>query len=170
MSVCVFDVTPGGIVVQISRGEPSDTEWNAYLDCLVERDLGLRCAICFAYGASGPNTSQRKALSERTLHVWRRIPFAMISDSRVMRGVMTAINWLFNGKDVVSQAFSSSELEAAYRFLQLSPRDIEQVVALRTELAECAGRPSMAPPSSERIDSGTRGLKRTLSGPKAGAA
>jgi hypothetical protein len=167
MSVCVFDVTPGGIVVQISQGEPRDTEWNAYLDCLIERDRSLRAAICFAYGASGPNTHQRRALSDRTSHVWRHVPFAMISDSRIMRGVMTAVNWLLNSKEIVSRAFSSSELEAAYRFLQLSPTDIEQVAALRTQLAERTGRPSLTPLFSQPVESGERGSTHAANGQKA---
>ncbi len=136
MPVFLFEKTSSGVAVLTFDREPLDGEWQAYIRFLLANEESLKAVVCFAHGMSGPTSKQRKVHNDRTAALWEHVPFAMVSDSRIMRGVMTAMAWILKGSR--SQAFSPRDTLGAYRFLGLSPEDVDEVEALRARLGSRA--------------------------------
>ncbi len=133
MPAFLFGKTSSGVAVVTFDREPLDDEWEAYIRFLLANETSLEAVVCFAHGMSGPPSKQRRVHNDRTAALWEHVPFAMVSDSRIMRGVMTAMAWILKGSR--SQAFSPRDTRGAYRFLGLSADDVAEVEALRARHA-----------------------------------
>jgi hypothetical protein len=93
-------------------GPCTDEIWRQYLGT-VERmiDSGLDCTLaCFAHHADAPSALQRKAMAdfiERNQKVLERLDrFALVIDSVVHRGAITALSWLVK-KPFAERIFNS---------------------------------------------------------------
>ncbi len=128
MEAIVYDTTPGGVMVQIHYGAPSDEEWNAVVDHLEDCLPRLIGVLAIAVGESGPNTVQRARLNAVLEKMPEETHFALLSDSRVTRGILTAINWL-SGRQRQSHVFSADDLEGALETLRLTPAQAQEVRA-----------------------------------------
>ena len=126
MKTIVYDTTPSGVMVQIHYGTPPDEEWNAVVDHLEDRLPRLIGVLAIAVGESGPNAAQRARLSAVLEKMPEETHFALLSDSRVTRGILTAINWL-SGRQKQSHVFSADELEGALESLRLTPGQAQEV-------------------------------------------
>jgi hypothetical protein len=104
----------------VKHGPPTDVEWAAWLALLREhRGPQMRVVV---ETDSGPNAAQRRALAE-TLH-GVDVSFAIMTDSIVVRGIVTALAWL----GVRHCAFPLGQVQQATAYLGLTDDE-----ALRTE-------------------------------------
>jgi hypothetical protein len=133
MKTIAYDTTPGGVMVQVHYGTAPDEEWNAVVDDLERRLLELAGVVAIALGEGGPTPSQRERLNAVVSRMPEATHFALLSDSRVTRGILTAINWL-TGRHEQSHVFSADDLEGALRALRLTPEQSEEVRAMVEQL------------------------------------
>lgn len=124
-----YDTTAHGVLVQVHFGEPTDAEWTKMLGHMLERKDTLRAVLAVGQGDGGPTSRQRAELAETLKRMPRRLPFALLTDSRVARGVLTAINWLTK-KQNESRAFPLYDLDFAMTFLGLQAHEKNDVRAL----------------------------------------
>jgi hypothetical protein len=113
-----FGATRQGVMVQIYYAVPADPEWDDMLTFTAARRSSLRAFLAVARGGIGPTSKQRQRLAEVLKAFPLQVPFALMSDSRVNRGVLTAINWI-TGRGNVSRAFPVQELDPAFDFLKV---------------------------------------------------
>lgn len=111
---------------------PTDEEWARWI--ALSRDSGLmegRALIESEHGA-GPNAKQRKQMAEAILG--RDIRASILTESLVVRGIVTAIAWL----GIPQRAFPLGHYDEALNFLELNDTERERALAelsrLRTEL------------------------------------
>ncbi len=120
MGSFVYGFTKHGVMVQVHHGAPTDKEWSDMLAAIESRSKTLKSALAVSRSEASPSSKQREALA-RTLKATRSdLRFALLTDSRMARGVLTAINWL-TGNHGTTAAFSTRELEEALTFIQLTP-------------------------------------------------
>ena len=92
---------------------PTDEEWARWIALAIERSAeGVR-TIVESGGSTGPNAKQRKALAEALQGV--NIRSAILTDSLIVRGIVTAIAWL----NVSLRAFAPDQQREAADYLGL---------------------------------------------------
>lgn len=105
-------------VVQNDKN-PSDDEWDAYVaNVTAHLDTPNGAGLAFTDGGA-PNSKQRDHMRE-TLGV-RSPRSAVISDSVLVRGVVTALSW-FNPNTI---AFSPARARDAFAFAGLEPKHLD---------------------------------------------
>src|SRR5690606_22431133 len=94
------------IVMLHNAKPPPDDGWNEYLKVLAQRDVTQQGLLCLTAGGA-PNAAQRQALN----HVLKGRPFAraIVHDSVLVRGVVSAVSWFAPGVE----AFSPAALQKA---------------------------------------------------------
>lgn len=105
---------------------PAPSDWEAYLDTYAKNVEQLTGVLVVTEGGA-PNSAQRKQLSE----VYRRtrmVPVAIVCDSAITRGAITAFHWLGM---VTMVPFSPSQLDGAFEVVQASASTRAKI---RTEL------------------------------------
>ena len=113
--------TVGNVIVALhTANPPSEAEWAAYIAAVKTVDLREIRAIAFTDGGA-PNSAQRKALNEALKN--RACPGVVVSASTMVRSVVTALSW-FNP---LVKAFSPDRAADAYRYLNLTPAEIQAV-------------------------------------------
>ncbi len=127
MGAFVYGFTKHGVMVQLQLTPPTDKEWAEMLAAIESRSNTLKSALAVVRGEGGPSSKQREALARVLKSTRPDLRFALVTDSVLVRGVLTAINWLTN-KGNTTAAFPSRDLEAGLDFIQLSP---EEKVAVR---------------------------------------
>jgi hypothetical protein len=118
-----------------------DQEWSAYVEDMSRNADRMKGVIVFSAG-SGPNANQRKLVAE----MWKahgRMPIvAVISNSALHRGMITAINWIINTRmesglcaypsEEAHRALakmgviSASERQLVYQYLKTLAKGIKQ--------------------------------------------
>ncbi len=99
-------------LVAYGTADPTDEEWDAYLD-LVKHD-GIERTMQLIYTDGGePSAPQRQVLNE--LLRGRSVPVAVVSGSIRVRATVTALSW-FNRK---IRAFPPSALRDAIAYLEI---------------------------------------------------
>jgi hypothetical protein len=91
---------------------PTAAEWRGYMDFLLAHRYTLRAAVIFTEGG-GPTVSQRAEMHEK-LPEFSANKAAIITDSSVVRGIVTAFRWLGAVNWV---AFSPDRLQAALQYV-----------------------------------------------------
>jgi hypothetical protein len=138
-----YENTAHGVMVQVHTGPPMDAEWAAMLDFMVRHKATIKAVLTISQGDSGPTSKQRADLAESLKHMARRLPFALLTDSRVARGVLTAINWLTKRADE-SRVFPVDGMESALAFFLLDEPEKAAVRALVSKLGGLAPAPRVA--------------------------
>jgi hypothetical protein len=107
----VWQDAQGAVVIVVENAiAPTNAEWNGYCE-QVARAVSLANASGIAItDGGGPNTPQRGQIND--LLAGRQAPSAVISDSRMIRGIVTALSW-FNKK---TYAFSPNEIMKALTY------------------------------------------------------
>jgi hypothetical protein len=119
---------------------PSDAEWNQVLDfyrTYAQEHAGdfsaLRVLVIIDGG--GPNAKQRADLMSAKNKA--SVKTAILSDSKIIRGIATAFNWI-NG-DRSMRLFAPTDLSTALHFLDLPmdviPKLLHQLGDLDTQMA-----------------------------------
>jgi hypothetical protein len=115
-----------------SADPPSDEEWARYLEVSKTHFGSLRASVIITDGG-GPNSRQRALLIERYPE-FGPVPVAVVSDSAITRGIVTALHWL--GKNI--RAFRPTDLARAFEYLSVPVAEHEallhRVAVLRSEL------------------------------------
>jgi len=116
------------VLVVHTAAEPSDAEWGAYIAVLREvRPPDLNIFVVTDGGA--PNAKQRAAL--KAYQEGAQPPTAVVSTSRAVRGVVTAISW-FNAHIV---AFQPIEIDRAFDHVGVAAKERREWLARVQRLA-----------------------------------
>ena len=131
-----------GSLVLFVNGEraPDREEWKTYVAFLKERAAEhATVRLVVVSGSAGPDSVQRQQLADSVSA--KQLRTAVVSDSVVARGVVTAFRWY--GLDV--SAFKSSAIDEAYAYVGATP---DEVAWLRLGLA--AARADVGPRAASR--------------------
>ena len=90
---------------------PGDEEWNQHCKDLEAVHTSLRGVLIFTAGG-GPTSKQRERL--RSAVPSSLPPTAIMTDSALVRGIVTSINWFVNNPAL---AFDHQDLEGALRHI-----------------------------------------------------
>jgi hypothetical protein len=109
-------------------------EWFAFLEdtLAIARDLRVTTRVSMVYSVyAHPNASQRKAMSQffarHRIEKLERI--ALVTDSMVIRGALTAFNWIV--PDIRVSAFRSADAASGFQWL----REVSRFDEARARLA-----------------------------------
>lgn len=111
---------------------PTDAEWNQWIEHNAR--AVHRGTLALTEGGS-PNSAQRGRIADVVRGQTQ--PFALMTDSAVIRSVLTAFSWLL-GSGQAMKAFASADLEGALKWLkvEVQPERVHLAVArLRQALA-----------------------------------
>ncbi len=108
----------GNLVVLVhASAPPADAEFDEYIEFLAKQATPRTRILVFSRGGS-PNAVQRKKVAEvGDKYYGGDTPTAVMTDSPVARGAVTAITWLLSKNKMA--AFPLDKLEDALAFLQI---------------------------------------------------
>jgi hypothetical protein len=127
----VWQDAEGAVVVVVENNiAPTDAEWDAYC-----RHIAATLKVENASGIAitdggGPNTVQRGKVND--LLAGRQARSAVVSDSRMIRGVVTALSW-FNR---LTRAFSPAAIDRGLEFAGVRGERAKAVWKLVVQLDE----------------------------------
>jgi hypothetical protein len=104
-----------------------------------ERDISRLCVLVFSDGG-GPDAVQRDQLKQFYKKYGAGVRSSIISDSTLVRGVVTALSWL----NPVMKAFSPKDLRAALNHIGLGEKAGPEVLRLVAKWQEDEGAPPVA--------------------------
>jgi hypothetical protein len=123
----------GSLVLLIQAPiDPAAEEWEAFLDdtnAAMAENRG-RCRVLVFTAGGKPDAALRSRSLERGWKDNRRSPVAVVSDDRLVRGVITAFSWF--GLNI--RAVRPDRLEQAFTHLELSSQERDWVLARRDEM------------------------------------
>ena len=114
---------------------PSDQEWHAYVDDLAVNGSALKGILVYTAGG-GPNAAQRKYLAELWTRRGSMLTVALMSPSTVVRGMVTALNWVLP-KPI--RTVNPDTPDEAVRFLQLDAAESRAALAKLDEFRDALG-------------------------------
>jgi hypothetical protein len=131
------------------ESSPSSVDWDDYAE-LLSRSVGELTGILVVTDGAGPNGAQRGKINDLIKTCGGSFPTAVMTHSRVARGVVTALGW-FNPR---LRAFAPTELTAALAHLGTDPGQREKllrcIVRMRIELSARTGPHVVtSPPTTE---------------------
>lgn len=127
MATCKLDRLT--IAVHHSR-PPSDEEWNRWVALCAAQEGPIRVIVESHGGA--PNAKQRKTLSDAL--AGRDLRSAILSDSIVVRGVVTALAWL----GISLRAFPLDDYAGLAEYLEIPSDEIKVAIErLRVLRKQC---------------------------------
>ncbi len=136
----LFQTLVGDVrVVLQGAGSPTDAEVDRHIAEALAMAGSVRAVLVIAHGrdAAGPGAAQRARMARVGL---LRVPTAVVTESVLARGVMTAVSWL----GATIRAFAPEQLDQAYEFLDISApartRIPAQIEAMKAELLGHARR------------------------------
>jgi hypothetical protein len=129
-------VIPGVVAVAVNTNEaPSDKDWDAYLADVAAQIHTIKGVLAYSESV-GPSASQRARVDEAYKSTQVELKTAIMSGSRVVRGVVTALNWALGGK---VRAFSTQDFTGAADYLQLDDEEQLKTRVVLKQLARSAG-------------------------------
>jgi hypothetical protein len=111
------------IVLVHSDKAPSPAGWNEYLDLVEQSREQMRCTLVHSIGGA-PDAKQRadlKVVYQRSFS--KEPPVAVLTTNAFARGVVTTLGWFYGN----IRAFSPFELEAALRWLAVTPKNATEI-------------------------------------------
>lgn len=112
--------------------DPTAEEWEGFLDdtSAAMADNRGRCRVLVFTAGGKPDAAQRSRSLERGWKDSRRSPVAVVSDDRLVRGVITVFSWF--GLNI--RAVRPDRLEEAFTHLELSSEERAWALARRDEM------------------------------------
>jgi hypothetical protein len=102
------------LVMHVSRSTPSEEDWSEWIARSTKVDYR---ALLIATSGGSPNSAQRARLADAINKLGRPLPSTvLLTDSALMRSVMTAFSWLL-GRDQRMKALPPSALAEALHWL-----------------------------------------------------
>jgi hypothetical protein len=118
-------------------GRPTDGEVDQHIAEALVMAGAVRAVLVIADGpdAEGPDAAQRAKMARAGL---LRVPTAVVTESVLARGIMTAVSWL----GATIRGFSPQQLFQAYEYLKISgPVRARIPKQLQARQAELQGMP-----------------------------
>lgn len=115
------------------NGQPTDAEMGEHIEEAIRMAGFVRAVLVVAEGpsAAGPDARHRAKMARAGL---LRVPTAVVTESVLARGIMTAVSWL--GAPI--QGFAPAQLSRACDYLKVSSsvraRITDRLEAMRAEL------------------------------------
>ncbi len=125
----------GSLILYVNGDQAPDRgEWKAYVEFIAERTkLHSKARLLVVAGSGAPDAVQRKQIADAV--TTKQVRSAVVSDSMVARGIVTAFRWY--GLELDS--FKVDAIGDAFRYLSATPDEIEwlqrTLTAMRTALA-----------------------------------
>jgi hypothetical protein len=88
----IFKEWTGVLLCVHGPTDPRPEEWAAYVEYCLQLPASCNKALVVTDGG-GPNATQRRVLQERYLSQHKEYLVAVMTDSSVVRGIVTALNW-----------------------------------------------------------------------------
>jgi hypothetical protein len=128
-------VIPDVVAVAVNTDmDPSDEDWDAYLKDVITHVNGLKGVLVYT-PRSGPSAPQRARANAAFEASKADIPTAVMTGSRMVRGIVTALSWALGGK---IKAFAPDDFQGAVDFLELAPDDQLKTKVVLKQLARAA--------------------------------
>jgi hypothetical protein len=131
-----FRVIEGVFVVVHGKANPEDDEWTDYLEYYKQFGRNSLKTLILTEGG-GPSTKQRGQMNEALQGSTPII--ALCTDSKVVRGIVTAISW-FNSN---IKAFPREQTQAALAYLSVNDQQakyiLDRIPALENGITAKAG-------------------------------
>jgi hypothetical protein len=102
------------VILVHSEAAPSDKDWGKYIDFIKAQKRPETKILVVGKGGPPPSAAQRAKLA--TVFEKSGVPTAVLTDSQISRGVVTALNWIFPQK---LAAFPTARLEDALIYVGL---------------------------------------------------
>jgi hypothetical protein len=129
--VAIVKLQSGLMLAIYGDGTPESGEWKDY--CTVMSTMGDTDNMLIFSAGGGPNLMQRRDLEQITNRL--RGSVAVVTSSRVARGIVTAISWV--KKEI--KAFNPDQRQAAFDYLRLEPKQAEEAMRVALELSRELG-------------------------------
>ncbi len=125
--VCV-----GPLSLSVVSNSMSDEAWQSMLDWSAQNLAGV--SVNLGYQVAGSVTSKQRQMASAGSNALKRI--ALLTDSVVIRGTLTAYGWLTRGQSQY-QAYAPQDLEAGLAWLaEVATFDDAAAAAAITELCQ----------------------------------
>ena len=128
-----YDKTEHGFMVHVVPDSPSDADWRKLLDYLLAHKDKLKGTMVFVHGDGALTAKQRSGLAEVIKVMRPGFRSAVLTSSRVTRGILTALNWLTKKQDD-SCAFPLNGFDDAAVFLGMGVPEKQAARALADKL------------------------------------
>lgn len=139
----LLSVRSGSLVLLVqAAADPAMEEWDAFLDDTVAAMAEHRgvCRVLVFTAGGKPNAAQRSRSLDRGWRMNPRSPVAVVSDDRLVRGVITVFAWF--GLQI--RAVARDRVEAAHAHLGMTGEEVAWATAERRKLEEQLGGASSA--------------------------
>ena len=129
-------VIPDVIVISVHPDiPPSDEEWDSYLDEVVQHVNNVKGILVYSESV-GPSAPQRARSNAAFKRANAKVQTAIMTGSRMVRGIVTALNWALGGK---VKAFSTTDYAGAIDYLDLTNEEQLKARVVLKQLARSAG-------------------------------
>jgi len=125
-------------VIVHTEARPTDDAWNGWLDTYRMRMTELRGVLIYSLGG-GPDAEQRRRLLDLLERSEQVPPTAIVTPSRLMRVLVTALNWFLSPK-AQGAIFAPTELERALDHLRVPASGREPLRAALAQTQETLER------------------------------
>ena len=122
------------LVLVHTKDSPDDTEWAEYTASAQQWKKEVQGFLVYSAGG-GPNTMQRAQLDEAISIESHPAKTAVVTVSRIARGIVTAIGWFSPG----IKAFGTNQLPQAIQHLGTPHSEVSLVVAEVARLKKLLG-------------------------------
>lgn len=121
------------VILVHSKDAPGDVEWKDYCADVQKWCQQIRGILVISEGG-GPNGVQREALEKALGNETYKAKTAVVTLSRIARGIVTAISWF----SPTIKAFSTLQIPDALKYLEIPdanhPRVMVAIKSLRAQL------------------------------------
>jgi hypothetical protein len=128
-----FTVVGDLLLLCHSKAPPGDEEWDEWIE---RGRRGVHRGVLVSSAGGAPNSAQRARLSQMVNVMEAPPPFVLLTDSAMVRSVLTAFSWLLSSKQKL-KALPPGEVAEALSWLGVSaspPRVHEALARLRGAL------------------------------------
>jgi hypothetical protein len=128
-------IVPNAVAVVVHADQdPADDDWDAYLADLAKNVTQINGVLVYS-DKVGPSAPQRARSNAAFAKGGRELETVIMTSSRVVRGIITALNWAVEGK---VKAFSTHEFDAAIAVFKLEADSVLKVKVTLKQLARSA--------------------------------
>jgi hypothetical protein len=125
-------IIPGAVAIVVHTDDaPADDDWDAYIADVVKNVADINGVLVYS-DKVGPSAPQRARSHTAFVSTGRSLETVIMTGSRVVRGIVTALNWAVDGK---VKAFSTHDFDPAIAVFKL---DADQVLKVRVTLKQLA--------------------------------
>lgn len=128
-------VIPDVVAVSVNTDQnPSDEDWDAYLEEITANVNRIKGVLVYTEKV-GPSAPQRARSNAAFAEVGADVKTAIMTGSRMVRGMVTAFSWALGGK---VKAFTTLEFSDAVDYLDLDDEEQLKTRVVLKQLARAA--------------------------------